>query len=400
MALSWIYALYGNVGAGRGLFFGLKAAVLADRARGRGADRQAGARRTGVMVGIAARGLRRDLLLRRAVPADRRWRPALIGYVGGRAGLPRVPGRRRPRRAPARRRPTPTALLGERAAGACPPDLGAGAARRRRSGSRSGWRRCVLLVAALGAGNVFSQIARVLLARWRWSPSAAPTRCWPTSRSRRSSTIGWLQPGEMLDGLGMAETTPGPLIMVLQFVGFMAAFRDPGGAAAAAGRHARRPARHLGDLRAVLPLDLPRRALHRAPARQHARWRRAVGHHRGGRRRHPEPRGLVRAAHAVRATVRASRLRPDRFDVPVLASLDSLGPAARRGRNRGDVPLQGRHDPDARRMLGGRAAVLSRDRLGRLTGPHRPGRRVVIEEVSDFGRGHRVFLQLACLAVV
>ena len=39
---------------------------------------------------------------------------------------------------------------------------------------------------------------------------------------------GWLKPGEMLDGLGMAETTPGPLIMVLQFVGFMAAFREPG----------------------------------------------------------------------------------------------------------------------------------------------------------------------------
>jgi len=41
-------------------------------------------------------------------------------------------------------------------------------------------------------------------------------------------TYGWLKPGEMLDGLGLAETTPGPLIMVLQFVGFMAAFRDPG----------------------------------------------------------------------------------------------------------------------------------------------------------------------------
>ena len=38
----------------------------------------------------------------------------------------------------------------------------------------------------------------------------------------------WLAPGEMLDGLGMAETTPGPLIMVLQFVGFMATFREPG----------------------------------------------------------------------------------------------------------------------------------------------------------------------------
>ena len=39
---------------------------------------------------------------------------------------------------------------------------------------------------------------------------------------------GWLTPREMLDGLGMAETTPGPLIMVLQFVGFMAAYRNPG----------------------------------------------------------------------------------------------------------------------------------------------------------------------------
>jgi chromate transporter len=42
-------------------------------------------------------------------------------------------------------------------------------------------------------------------------------------------TYGWLQPGEMLDGLGLAETTPGPLIMVTQFVGFLGAFRDPSG---------------------------------------------------------------------------------------------------------------------------------------------------------------------------
>lgn len=38
---------------------------------------------------------------------------------------------------------------------------------------------------------------------------------------------GWLRPGEMLDGLGMAETTPGPLIMVVQFVGFMGSYRNP-----------------------------------------------------------------------------------------------------------------------------------------------------------------------------
>ncbi len=39
---------------------------------------------------------------------------------------------------------------------------------------------------------------------------------------------GWLKPGEMLDGLGLAESTPGPLIMVTQFVGFLGAYRNPG----------------------------------------------------------------------------------------------------------------------------------------------------------------------------
>ena len=42
-------------------------------------------------------------------------------------------------------------------------------------------------------------------------------------------THGWLSAGEMLDGLGLAETTPGPLIMVTQFVGFLAAAREAGG---------------------------------------------------------------------------------------------------------------------------------------------------------------------------
>jgi chromate transporter len=40
---------------------------------------------------------------------------------------------------------------------------------------------------------------------------------------------GWLAPGEMVRGLALAETTPGPLIMVVQFVAFLGAYRDPGG---------------------------------------------------------------------------------------------------------------------------------------------------------------------------
>ena len=39
---------------------------------------------------------------------------------------------------------------------------------------------------------------------------------------------GWLQTGQMMDGLALAETTPGPLIMVLQFVGFMGGWSQPG----------------------------------------------------------------------------------------------------------------------------------------------------------------------------
>lgn len=40
-------------------------------------------------------------------------------------------------------------------------------------------------------------------------------------------TYGWLSAGQMLDGLGLAETTPGPLILVTQFVGFLGAFHHP-----------------------------------------------------------------------------------------------------------------------------------------------------------------------------
>ncbi|MGH3326337.1 MAG: chromate efflux transporter [Streptomycetales bacterium] len=44
---------------------------------------------------------------------------------------------------------------------------------------------------------------------------------------RAVEVYGWLAPGEMVRGLGLAETTPGPLIMVVQFVAFLGAFRNP-----------------------------------------------------------------------------------------------------------------------------------------------------------------------------
>lgn len=40
-----------------------------------------------------------------------------------------------------------------------------------------------------------------------------------------ASSLGWLTPGQMLDGLGLAETTPGPLVLVFTFVGFVGAYQ-------------------------------------------------------------------------------------------------------------------------------------------------------------------------------
>ena len=85
----------------------------------------------------------------------------------------------------------------------------------------------IALLATLGSGNVFSQIATF------FSTMAVVTfggayAVLAYVAQQAVESYHWLQPGEMLDGLGMAETTPGPLIMVLQFVGFMGAYRDPG----------------------------------------------------------------------------------------------------------------------------------------------------------------------------
>ncbi len=50
----------------------------------------------------------------------------------------------------------------------------------------------------------------------------------PYVAQQAAETYHWLQPVQMMDGLGLAETTPGPLIMVVQFVGFLGAWNQPG----------------------------------------------------------------------------------------------------------------------------------------------------------------------------
>src|SRR5215468_6967693 len=86
----------------------------------------------------------------------------------------------------------------------------------------------IALLATLGSANVFSQIA-VFFSKMAVVTFGGAYAVLAYVAQQAVENYGWLKPGEMLDGLGMAETTPGPLIMVLQFVGFMAAYRDPSG---------------------------------------------------------------------------------------------------------------------------------------------------------------------------
>ena len=80
---------------------------------------------------------------------------------------------------------------------------------------------------SLGPANVFSQIA-VFFSKMAVVTFGGAYAVLAYVAQAAVGDYGWLKPGEMLDGLGMAETTPGPLIMVLQFVGFMGGFRHPG----------------------------------------------------------------------------------------------------------------------------------------------------------------------------
>ncbi len=84
-----------------------------------------------------------------------------------------------------------------------------------------------VLFATLGAGHVFTQIA-VFFSKMAVVTFGGAYAVLAYVAQQAVGSYGWLRPGEMLDGLGMAETTPGPLIQVVQFVGFLAAYRQPG----------------------------------------------------------------------------------------------------------------------------------------------------------------------------
>ena len=132
----------------------------------------------------------------------------------------------------------------------------------------------VLLFVFLGADNIFTRLS-VFFSQVAVVSFGGAYAVLAYVAQQAVETYHWLRPGEMLTGLGMAETTPGPLIMVVQYVGFLAGYRTPDDAVAPADGNAGGAARHLGHLHALLPLGLSRCALCRSAARR-ARTRRRL----------------------------------------------------------------------------------------------------------------------------
>src|SRR5436309_6209808 len=223
MALSYIYAGWGNVPIVVALFFGLKAAVLAIVLE---AVFRIGRRslKNKVMVALAAAAFIGIFFFNIPFPLIILG-AALIGFLGTKSGISAfdIEARHGPKKAGA---PAAETVLGDDLPKHARPTV-AGALR-----ASSIWLALwlipvIAIVATLGFGNVFSEIA-IFFSKMAMVTFGGAYAVLAYVAQQAVENYGWLKPGEMLDGLGMAETTPGPLIMVLQFVGFMAAYRDPG----------------------------------------------------------------------------------------------------------------------------------------------------------------------------
>jgi len=222
MALSYIYAAFGAVPAVAAFFFGLKAAVLAIVLQ---AVHRVGSRalKSGAMlvlaglafVGIFFLGVPFPLIVLAA---------GIIGFVGARSGSSAFQVGEHS--AGGKADGAGESLLGEDLPGHA--RLTVARALRVSTIWLSLWLvPVVAIIAVLGVDHTFSEIG-AFFSKMAVVTFGGAYAVLAYMAQQAVETYGWLRPGEMLDGLGMAETTPGPLIMVVQFVGFLAAFRHPG----------------------------------------------------------------------------------------------------------------------------------------------------------------------------
>ncbi|MBB4659321.1 chromate efflux transporter [Parvularcula dongshanensis] len=218
LALSMLYASFQDLAWVQALFFGVKAAVLAVviEALVRIGKR---ALKTAPMVLIAAAAFVAIFVFHLPFPLIV-GSAALIGVVGGLLD--------------------PNRFLVIKAREVSGDDVVVG--RHHTGSSRPPWRPALStaatwlgiwlapvlgIVLLVGPDHVFSQLA-IFFSKLAVVTFGGAYAVLAYMAQEAVQTHGWLEPGEMLDGLGMAETTPGPLIQVVQFVGYLGGYREAG----------------------------------------------------------------------------------------------------------------------------------------------------------------------------
>ena len=223
MALSWVYVLFGQIGLVAALFFGLKAAILAVVLE--------------AVVRVGKRALKGTTLILLAAAAFVAiyffnvpfplvvLTAGLLGYFGGKLNWSGFDVN--VLHGASKSEALVDALLDKQQPEHTKPSF------RRFALVTVIWLALwlapvALLLFFLGDANVFSRIA-VFFSKMAMVTFGGAYAVLAYVAQQAVENYHWLTAGEMLDGLGLAETTPGPLIMVLQFVGFLASYRDAGG---------------------------------------------------------------------------------------------------------------------------------------------------------------------------
>ena len=223
--LSLIYAEYGHVGGVQALFLGLKAAVLAVVVE---AVIRVGKRALKQRWLVAVAALAFLAIFAFALPFPLIvLAAALIGFVAKRGGLP-MPGAGHD--ATGNRPGDSDAIVDAMFAREAPEHVRPSLARFAKAtaaGALVWLGPLAILLVFFGPANVFTAIA-AFNSKMAVVTFGGAYAVLAYMAQQAVEHYHWLRPGEMLVGLGFAETTPGPLICVVQFVGFIAAFRHAG----------------------------------------------------------------------------------------------------------------------------------------------------------------------------
>ncbi|MFA6968943.1 chromate efflux transporter, partial [Bosea sp. (in: a-proteobacteria)] len=224
LGLSILYVLYRDVPVVDGLFFGVKAAVLAVVIEA-GLRISRRALKNGAMVAVAVAAFVAIFLFKAPFPVIILV-AGLIGWAGHRV-WPRLFG---PQAGHGKARPAVTGIVDVLFARGELGHVRPSTARALRTLAvwLPLWLGPVLLLRLwTGSGSVWTQLGSFFSTMAVVTFGGAYAVLAYVAQAA-VETHGWLLAGEMIDGLGLAETTPGPLILVLQFVGFVAGFRAPG----------------------------------------------------------------------------------------------------------------------------------------------------------------------------